>query len=318
MHTAKITFIGSTTKAQTLARQFDSLARAVHGRSPNQLSVDRASRGADVIIYCGSDLDPAGAHNVTRAATTKSLLTLRARGAHVFVLPPTHAAGARMLRVLPGKLHTFHRPRIISINVGNKRLAIAGFPHVPAIRSEFERALVASGWHDTRAHIKLLCLRALIEGVQYGRNDFTLRWGDDVLCTHQLPRDAAAIFGGPVDRAQVLERAPSGRRLAAPIVYLGSGRAEPGASDHVELTLAAGGRGGRALRLHLPAHPRSQFVRGDRAADSDAITWPVPTSRPYRSVSAPRSLTTTIEFPPAPLDLPGFSAPRTALRGPRH
>lgn len=337
MHTVKISLVGShqAVHAVVAARHARGLAVGPRDRSPSRRFVDRT-----LYVYCGDQLDPERADSATRNAALDGLARLWASDAQLVVVPHSHAAAARIAGLLPSDVPVFDRARTVVLDVAGTRVAVTGIPRLPAIRSCFAAMLDASGWHQARAHIKVLCVHALVEGVAYGPSDAVLRWGDDVLCARQLPRDAAAVFAGQVERAQVLERDAGDRRLVAPVIYLGGTNRHRRASDCAELVVARGGRGGRALRLHLPAHdlvttraattaaranqttdsthswPTDARHGASRAADAGPSAWP--SAARHWSDTTPRTVAATVEFEPRPLDLPSL-VPRGLVRsGPRH
>jgi len=147
------------------------------------------------------------------------LRRLAEAGVPVLLVPGNHERARIPYPLLarhPG-LHLFDRPRTVLLEVRGLRVAFAGFPYAPGVRTAFGALLAATGHAAVPADVRVLCLHHCVEGATCGPADYTFRDGEDVIRRGDLPRDVAVVLSGHVHRAQVL-RAP-GR---PPVVYAGS------------------------------------------------------------------------------------------------
>lgn len=189
-------------------------------------------------------------------AALAPLRRLAEAGVPVLLVPGNHER-ARVPYPLLSRhpnLHLFDRPRTVALEARGLRVAFAGFPYAPQVRSRFVTLLAATDHASVPADVRVLCLHHCVEGATCGPADFTFRDGEDVIRRGDLPADVAVVLSGHVHRAQVL-RAP-GR---PPVVYAGSVErtsfaeaGEPKGTVRLELSR----RGVEALRFRpLPARP---------------------------------------------------------------
>jgi DNA repair exonuclease SbcCD nuclease subunit len=153
------------------------------------------------------------------------LKRLANEGIPVYVVPGNHERSAipfRMLAEHPG-IHLFDRARTFTAEWNGVRVALAGFPcERKDVRREFGVRLEATGWHQARADVNLLCVHQCFEGATVGPQNFTFRSAEDVVPAALVPEPFAAVLAGHIHRHQVLTTDLRGRALPTPVFYPGS------------------------------------------------------------------------------------------------
>ena len=146
-------------------------------------------------------------------------------GVPVFVVPGNHERGRiPHLRFAhhPG-IHVFDRPRTFLADIKGIRLALAGFPSErDEVRARFGDLLAETGWTESDAQIRLLCLHQCVEGATVGPANYMFTTAADVIRTSDIPIGFAALLSGHIHRHQVLKTDLRGRALPAPVLYPGS------------------------------------------------------------------------------------------------
>jgi DNA repair exonuclease SbcCD nuclease subunit len=61
-----------------------------------------------------------------------------------------------------------------------------------------------------------------VEGATVGIQNYTFRYGDDIIRGSDIPQGLDAVLSGHIHRAQVLNKDLSGNNLNAPVIYPGS------------------------------------------------------------------------------------------------
>jgi DNA repair protein SbcD/Mre11 len=155
----------------------------------------------------------------------KPLLRVAQKGIPVYLVPGNHERSAipQGLFTNHPNIHIFNRPRTYILEKGDFKLGLTGFPFVREnIRKQFPQILVQTGWRETAADARILCLHQCVEGATVGPRDYTFRYNPDVLMGSSIPGGFAAVLAGHIHRFQILKRDLQGRRLAAPVFYPGS------------------------------------------------------------------------------------------------
>jgi DNA repair exonuclease SbcCD nuclease subunit len=251
---------------------------------PARPRVDRRRRGPDFFACFARALEPAlggeadvvvhGGDLLYRSRVPASLvyealqplLRVAEAGVPVLLVPGNHERSAipRPFLAAHPRLHVFRGPSTVVIERRGLRVAFAGFPYACAVRQAFPALLAATGYRETEADARVLCIHHCVEGAVCGPPPgFTFRDGEDVVRASDLPDDVAVVLCGHVHRHQVLRRDLGGRPLSAPVVYAGSVERtsfaeRDEAKGYVMATIVAGGSGGRLLDCGfrpLPARP---------------------------------------------------------------
>jgi DNA repair exonuclease SbcCD nuclease subunit len=118
-------------------------------------------------------------------------------------------------------IHVFDAPKTYRFAVSGTTIAVSGFPFVREdIRCRFKEVVAETGWEDSPAEIKLLCLHHAVEGARVGPSNYTFRSGPDVVRMSDIPTDFVAVLAGHIHRKQVLRKAISKEELQ--VIYPGS------------------------------------------------------------------------------------------------
>ena len=205
-------------------------------------------------------------------AALAPLRRVAARGVPVLLVPGNHERSRLPFPLLAAqeRLHVFHAPRTVHLEVRGLRVALAGFPYAPDARARFGALLEAARGGDRSADLRILCLHQCVEGASCGPGSFTFRDGPEVIRRADLPGDVAAVLAGHVHRHQVL-RAP-GR---PPVIYAGSVErtsfAEAGEpKGAVVIEIGAGGVASIDFRP-LPARPMVVRTLALSGLSADAV-----------------------------------------------
>jgi exonuclease SbcD len=146
-------------------------------------------------------------------------------GIPVFIVPGNHERSHIPFDMLAHHegVHIFDRPRTFYLELGGKKLAVAGFPYCrDGVRSKFRALVTATQWRETPADAIILCVHHCFEGATVGAHNFTFRNGRDVVRVRDVPEQFSAVITGHVHRAQVLQRDLRGQSIPTPIIYPGA------------------------------------------------------------------------------------------------
>ena len=153
----------------------------------------------------------------------EALLEFSEAGIPMFIVPGNHE-GSRLpasLWLEAASLHVFDRPRTFHVEVSGQVVAISGFPFVRADAGvKFAEMVAETGWQDTAAPIRILCMHQAVDGAQFGPANYTFRAGRDVVSLPDIPEDFSVVLTGHIHRRQVLTA--SRGKGAPPIIYAGS------------------------------------------------------------------------------------------------
>ncbi len=230
-------------------------------------ALEPARRGdVDLVVHGGDLLYRSRVRRELVYRAFEPLIAVAARGVPVVVVPGNHERSAipyPLLAAHPG-VHVLDRPRTVRLEAGGHEVAVAGFPFQrDEARQRFPSMLHATGWRDTAAAIRLLCLHQTLAGARVGPSGYTFCRGADVLRARDIPAGFAAVLAGHIHRRQVLTADLTGRPLAAPVLYPGSIERTSAAERHepkgyLTLDLRPGDDGGRleGWQFHeLPTRP---------------------------------------------------------------
>jgi len=230
-----------------------------------------ALRGeVDLLIHGGDVLYRSKVPPGLVAQVFEPLKRIADQGTPVLVVPGNHERSKIPYPLLSAhpNIHIFDQPRTFSFTLNGKTLAVSGFPYAYRVRYAFSSLLEQTGWRQTDADIRLLCVHHCIEGATVGPNNYRFSDHADVIRCADLPTGFAAYLSGHIHRFQVLETDLAGRPLPAPVLYPGSTertsfaeKDEP--KGHLLLNVdRAAQPGGRLVDWtfqQLPARPMFQF-----------------------------------------------------------
>ncbi|MFN2160351.1 MAG: exonuclease SbcCD subunit D [Anaerolineales bacterium] len=209
---------------------------------PLHPKVQRRRRGADFFANFQKALEPAlhgevdivvhGGDLFTRSRVPDALVEkamapfkqIASNGVPVFLVPGNHEQSRIPLALwsVHPNLHIFRQPGTFRVKVGSITVALSGFPFARRIRDRFKILLNSTGYYQTKADIRLLCLHQAVEGAQVGPVNFTFRDGPDVIRAGDIPPGFSAVLSGHIHRAQRFNFDLNGIRMNAPVVYPGS------------------------------------------------------------------------------------------------
>jgi exonuclease SbcD len=214
-------------------------------------------------------------------AALEPLLEVADTGVPVLLVPGNHERSALPYPLLASHqhLHVFDRARTFVVDVGDARVAAAGFPcERDRVRHRFSELVASTGAADAAADVRLLCLHQTVEGAAVENHIF--RTGDDVIRGRDIPEGFAAVLCGHIHRAQVLTRGPAGQKSAVPVLYPGSVERTSFAERHepkgfmileFEPDAEAGGRLVRWELRELPTRPMAIVTIDASSLDAVAL-----------------------------------------------
>jgi DNA repair exonuclease SbcCD nuclease subunit len=179
--------------------------------------VDLIVHGGD--LFFRSKVSPA---IVDRAY--EPLFEVARAGIPVYIVPGNHERShlPAHLYLAHENIRVFDGPGTFTHRVGERVIALSGFPFVRKVRDKFPRLLDQTGWEEAEVDAHFLCTHQTFEGAQVGPSDFTFREGPDNIPPEWVPEKFTAVLSGHIHRAQRLTQTLSGERLAAPVLYPGS------------------------------------------------------------------------------------------------
>lgn len=189
------------------------------------LALEPALRGeVDLVVHGGDYFHRPGVPDAVVRDGYRPLLAVADAGVPVFVVPGNHERSAMPLPLLlvHPNVHVFDRPRAFSVDLRGHRVQVVGFPCVRNVAEWGLARLFADVRVDEAARVRLLCMHQAFAGAQVGAQDYTFRFGADVVPAEQLPYGFAAVLSGHIHRGQVLREDLRGEALPCPVIYPGS------------------------------------------------------------------------------------------------
>lgn len=148
------------------------------------------------------------------------LLKVAAQGIPVVLVPGNHERSRlpESLFLAQPNIHIFDRPLCFRFSIRGITINLAGFPFFRGdIRRQFPRIIAETGWRHSPGDVSLLCLHQAVEGATVGPQNFTFRYGEDVIRLQDIPADFRMILAGHIHRQQILRTARQ-----QPVIYPGS------------------------------------------------------------------------------------------------
>jgi DNA repair protein SbcD/Mre11 len=172
----------------------------------------------DVVVHAGDVFDRSSVLSSVAYQAYEPLRRIASLGIPVLIVPGNHERSRlpHAHLVSHHDVHVFDRPRTFAVNVRGATLALSGFPYErDGVRVRFPELVEQTGWGNTSAHHRVLCIHHCVEGATVGPGNFTFTTADDVIRAQDMPHGFAAVLSGHIHRHQVL-------RLRAPVLYPGS------------------------------------------------------------------------------------------------
>jgi DNA repair exonuclease SbcCD nuclease subunit len=190
-----------------------------------QRILDYGRRNRVDLIVHGGDLftrskTPAGI--VDRAY--EPLFEVANAGIPIFIVPGNHERSKlpTHLYLAHENIRIFDKPLTFTQNIGERVIALSGFPFARKVREKFPDLLKETGWNEIEADAHFLCAHQTFEGAQVGPSDFTFREGPDNIPAEWVPQGFTSILSGHIHRAQQLTETLGGEQLSVPVIYPGS------------------------------------------------------------------------------------------------
>lgn len=183
------------------------------------------NRAVDMVVHGGDLFFRSRVHPKIVNEAFQPLIEIADKGIPVFLVPGNHERSnipVTLLETHPN-IHIFNRPKTFVQEIKSRTIALAGFPFFRgAIQQQFALILEQTGFRQSEADIRVLCLHQAVEGAQVGVQNYTFRFANDVILGRQIPGDFDAVLSGHIHRFQVLKQDLAGRQLNAPVFYPGS------------------------------------------------------------------------------------------------
>jgi len=192
----------------------------------NYLQVLKIARRkkVDLIVHGGDFFHSSKVSQAIVEKAYRPLYEIACDGIPVFLVPGNHERSR-----LPGHLYLSHeniqvfdQPATFTLQLGERRLAISGFPFTRKVRDKFPSILKETGYMDVDADAHYLCTHQTYEGATVGPVDYTFREDQDNIPPEWVPDDFAAVLSGHIHRAQQLDHTLDGQTLPVPVIYPGS------------------------------------------------------------------------------------------------
>ena len=209
------------------------------------------------------------------------LLRLAGSGMPVYIVPGNHERSRMPLQLwfAHKNIHIFEKPTTFVQQIGERTIALAGFPFTPKVRDKFTKLVQETQFDAARADIHLLCIHQAIEGAQVGAANYTFRNGPEVIRGTDIPGGFHAVLAGHIHRLQLLECDLNRQLLKTPVIYPGSiertSFAERNeAKGYVILKFDPSGVGRKQLdisRVWLPTRPMIKIAINVNGMDKSEI-----------------------------------------------
>ncbi len=190
-----------------------------------QFILDFARRQKVNLIVHGGDLfSRSQVHPAIVDRAYEPLFEVAKRGIPIFIVPGNHERSR-----LPAHLYLAHenikifdKPQTYLVQLGDRSVALSGFPFARKAKERFQSLLGQTGWEEVSADAHYLCTHQTFEGAQVGPADFTFRDGPDNIPPEWVPDRFQAVLSGHIHRAQQLTQTLGGEPLHTPVIYPGS------------------------------------------------------------------------------------------------
>ncbi len=145
------------------------------------------------------------------------------QGIPIVIVPGNHERSRFPRSPLFNKegIYIFNYPRTFRFDLNGIKLSFSGFPyHYNNIRDNFSRLVWESGFYQSDADYRFLCVHHAVEGSSCGPGNYIFRHAEDVIQMKDIPEEVDALLCGHIHRQQVLYKKANGK--AIPVIYAGS------------------------------------------------------------------------------------------------
>jgi len=154
-----------------------------------------------------------------------SLFEFAESGIPFYIVPGNHERSKLPISLLltHPNIKVFDTPKNFITNFGDISLTISGFPFEREnIRERCASLLQKTNWKKISADIKLLCIHQAVEGAQVGTQNYTFRYGKDVIRMSDIPQEFLAVLSGHIHRKQILWNHSKKNAPSRPVIFCGS------------------------------------------------------------------------------------------------
>ena len=232
----------------------------------------------DIVVHAGDVFDRSKVIPTLAYQAFEPLCRVADRGVPVYIVPGNHERSSLPhLRFAshPG-VHVFDRPRTYVTNVRGTTIGLSGFPYEREVRTHFPDVLSLTGWSQTPADYRLLCMHQCVEGATVGPADYTFTTAADVVRLRDVPSGFTAVLSGHIHRHQVITTDLARRALEAPVLYPGSiertAFAEMGETKGFLVVRVGDGEGRERVGWEFRELPARPMIRREIAVDASSET----------------------------------------------
>ena len=182
-----------------------------------------AGTGPDLVVHGGDLFFRSKVPQIIVDKAYNALLKFAQAGIPILIVPGNHERSKLPTSIWleHPNIHVFDEPKTYRVTVSGNSIAVSGFPFVRQdIRRRLKGVLAETGWDDSSAGIKLLCMHQFVEDAQVGPSGYTFCSGPDVVRMSDIPADFVAVLAGHVHRTQVLKKTMGEDGLR--VIYPGS------------------------------------------------------------------------------------------------
>ncbi len=182
------------------------------------------AKKVDLIIHGGDMFFRSKVHPAIVEKAYQPLVNVANAGVPIYLVPGNHERSKlpAHLWLAHRNIHVFDQPKTFRFKVGDRVIALSGFPFARKIKGNFQSLLDQTNYLANKANVHFLCLHQTFEGAKVGPSDYTFREDPDVIPGSQIPAGFNAILCGHIHRSQCLTHTLDWSPFSAPVIYAGS------------------------------------------------------------------------------------------------
>ena len=191
-----------------------------------QNALEPAFKGeVDAVLHGGDLFFRSRVHPNIVSDAFEPLLQIADNGIPVYIVQGNHERSQipRSLFETHENIFIFDTPSTYTQHFENLKISFSGFPCVRnGIQGRFKEMVKRTQWQQYEANVRFLCMHQAVEGAQVGVQNYTFRFGADIIRGSDIPPIFDAVLSGHIHRAQVLPQNLGGVKLGAPVIYPGA------------------------------------------------------------------------------------------------
>ena len=157
--------------------------------------------------------------------TYSALFEFAEKGIPIIIVPGNHERSSlpASLYLAHPNIYVFARAMTYAFEFGGKRVCVSGFPFERKdIKGRFVSVLNETGWVETDADVRILCIHQAVESATVGPSNYTFRSGNDVIRLADIPDSFDAVLAGHIHRRQILHCKAKANGKSVQVIYPGS------------------------------------------------------------------------------------------------